>query len=169
MRRSFLAAAAVLLVAAPASAQTDPRMLGPRTLTPNHVLCTDMPVPARPVPTLFVAGGPPAAGRAGGGPGGGGGGPPGPAGGRGGGGGAPPPTADLRRWILAPLANPPEAAKSRGRIVCTCLNVSESDIAAAIAGGAGFDDLQAKLRCGTTCGSCVPQIRRLVAAGRRAA
>ena len=69
MRRSFLAAAAVLLVAAPASAQTDPRMLGPRTLTPNHVLCTDMPVPARPVPTLFVAGGPPAAGRVAGAPG----------------------------------------------------------------------------------------------------
>ncbi|KON80957.1 molybdopterin-dependent oxidoreductase [Azoarcus sp. PA01] len=75
------------------------------------------------------------------------------------------PTADLRRWILAPLANPPAAAKSRGRIVCTCLNVAESDIAAAIAGGDGFDVLQAKLKCGTSCGSCVPEIKRLVAAG----
>lgn len=63
MRRSLLAAAAVLLVAASSSAQTDPRMLGPRTLTPNHVLCTDMPVPVRPVPTLFVAGGHTADGR----------------------------------------------------------------------------------------------------------
>ncbi|HQZ81136.1 MAG TPA: molybdopterin-dependent oxidoreductase [Steroidobacteraceae bacterium] len=79
------------------------------------------------------------------------------------------PTADLRRWILAPLANPPEAAKSRGRIICTCLNVSESELAATIADGASFDDLQAKLGCGTNCGSCVPQIRRLVAAGQRAA
>jgi len=79
------------------------------------------------------------------------------------------PTADLRRWILAPMANPPTAAKSRGRIVCTCLNVAESDIAAAIAGGDGFDVLQAKLQCGTSCGSCVPEIKRLVAAGRSVA
>ncbi|WP_246265153.1 nitrate reductase [Aromatoleum diolicum] len=79
------------------------------------------------------------------------------------------PTAELRRWILAPLANPPAAAKSRGRIVCNCLNVAESDIAAAIGGGAGFDELQATLKCGTTCGSCVPEIKRLVAAGRSAA
>ncbi|WP_407279800.1 molybdopterin-dependent oxidoreductase [Aromatoleum evansii] len=79
------------------------------------------------------------------------------------------PTAELRRWILAPLASPPAAAKSRGRIVCNCLNVSESDIAAAIAGGAGFDALQDKLKCGTSCGSCVPEIRRMVAAGRTAA
>ena len=79
------------------------------------------------------------------------------------------PTAELRRWILAPLASPPAAAKSRGRIVCNCLNVSESDIVAAIAGGAGFDALQEKLKCGTSCGSCVPEIRRMVAAGRSAA
>ncbi|NMF97427.1 molybdopterin-dependent oxidoreductase [Aromatoleum toluolicum] len=79
------------------------------------------------------------------------------------------PTAELRRWILAPLSSPPAAAKSRGRIVCNCLNVSESDIAAAIGGGAGFADLQEKLKCGTSCGSCVPEIKRLVAAGRRAA
>jgi len=79
------------------------------------------------------------------------------------------PTADLRRWILAPLATPPAAAKSRGRIVCNCLNVAESDITAAIAGGAGFDALQEKLKCGTSCGSCVPEIKRLVAAGRSAA
>jgi assimilatory nitrate reductase catalytic subunit len=79
------------------------------------------------------------------------------------------PTAALRRWILAPLANPPAAAKSRGRVVCNCLDVAERDLAAAIAGGAGFDELQATLKCGTSCGSCVPEIRRLVATGRSAA
>jgi assimilatory nitrate reductase catalytic subunit len=79
------------------------------------------------------------------------------------------PTAELRRWILAPLASPPAAAKSRGRIVCNCLNVAEQDIVAAIAGGDGFEALQEKLKCGTSCGSCVPEIKRLVAAGKQAA
>lgn len=78
-------------------------------------------------------------------------------------------TAELRRWLLAPLSAPPAAAKGRGRVICNCLNVAESDIAAAIAGGDDFDALQEKLKCGTSCGSCVPEIRRMVAAGRSAA
>jgi len=73
------------------------------------------------------------------------------------------PTTDLRRWILAPLASPPAGATPRGRILCNCLDVSQRDIEAAVAGGAGFDALQAKLGCGTGCGACVPEIRRLVA------
>lgn len=75
----------------------------------------------------------------------------------------------LRPWLLAPLATPPAGGGGRGRVVCNCLNVSESDIAAAIAEGAGvrdFDALQARLRCGTSCGSCVPEIRRMLAEGR---
>jgi assimilatory nitrate reductase catalytic subunit len=79
------------------------------------------------------------------------------------------PTAELRRWLLAPLAAPPAAARSRGRILCNCLNVAENDIVAAIADGAGLAALQTKLKCGTSCGSCVPEIRRLVEAGRSAA
>jgi assimilatory nitrate reductase catalytic subunit len=80
------------------------------------------------------------------------------------------PAADLRRWLFAPfapLAQAP-AAGSRGRIVCNCLNVSENDIQAAIAGGDDFEALQAKLKCGTSCGSCVPEIKRMVAMGRAA-
>ncbi|HJW03378.1 MAG TPA: molybdopterin-dependent oxidoreductase [Azospira sp.] len=79
------------------------------------------------------------------------------------------PTAELRRWVFAPLAQPPAAAHSRGRIVCNCLNVSENDIAAALAGGADFATLQEKLKCGTSCGSCVPEIKRMVATGVTAA
>ncbi|HAF53727.1 MAG TPA: nitrate reductase [Thauera sp.] len=71
-------------------------------------------------------------------------------------------TTALRRWLLAPLAAPPEAARGRGRIVCNCLNVAESDIRAAIAGGEGFDAMQQRLKCGTSCGSCVPEIRRMI-------
>lgn len=72
------------------------------------------------------------------------------------------PTTELRRWLLAPLAAPPEAARGRGRIVCNCLNVAESDIRAAIDAGEGFDALQQRLKCGTSCGSCVPEIRRMI-------
>jgi assimilatory nitrate reductase catalytic subunit len=79
------------------------------------------------------------------------------------------PTAELRRWLLAPLAAPPAAAQGRGRVVCNCLDVAERDIVAAIAAGDGFDELQQKLKCGTSCGSCVPEIKRLLAAGRSAA
>ena len=79
------------------------------------------------------------------------------------------PTADLRRWLFAPLATPPVAAKSRGRIICNCLDVAEPDIAHAIAGGADLDALQTTLRCGTSCGSCVPELKRMLDAGRQAA
>ncbi|WP_281051707.1 nitrate reductase [Thauera sp. GDN1] len=73
-------------------------------------------------------------------------------------------TADLRPWLLAPLAAPPAAARGRGRIICNCLNVAESDIRAAIAGGEDFDAMQRRLKCGTSCGSCVPEIRRMISA-----
>jgi assimilatory nitrate reductase catalytic subunit len=73
-------------------------------------------------------------------------------------------TTELRRWLLAPLAAPPEGAGGRGRIVCNCLDVAESDIRTAIAGGESFDAMQQRLKCGTSCGSCVPEIRRLIIA-----
>lgn len=79
------------------------------------------------------------------------------------------PTAELRRWLFAPLATPPAAACSRGRILCNCENVAETDILAAIRAGSDLEALQTGLKCGTACGSCVPEIRRMIAAGRAAA
>jgi assimilatory nitrate reductase catalytic subunit len=79
------------------------------------------------------------------------------------------PVGDLRRLLLAPLAAPPLMAPARGRIVCNCLDVAEGEVIAAVASGAGLGQLQERLRCGTECGSCVPELRRLVAAGRAAA
>ncbi len=69
----------------------------------------------------------------------------------------------LRPWLLAPLAAPPSGSASRGRIVCNCLNVSEAEITARIAAGADLAGLQAALKCGTECGSCVPEIKRMQA------
>jgi assimilatory nitrate reductase catalytic subunit len=76
---------------------------------------------------------------------------------------------ELRRWIFAPLAAAPAAAKTRGRIICNCLDVAEQDIATAIAAGATLELLRTNLKCGTSCGSCLPELRRMLAAGARAA
>ncbi len=70
----------------------------------------------------------------------------------------------VRRWVLAPVSAPPAGQVSRGRIVCNCLDVSEREILAVLAEGSTPAELQQKLRCGTECGSCVPELRRLAAA-----
>jgi len=69
---------------------------------------------------------------------------------------------ELRRWALAPLSAPPAGQHSRGKIICTCLDVAENDIIDTIQLGADLITLQSKLKCGTECGSCVPELRRLV-------
>ncbi|RHW20942.1 nitrate reductase [Pseudomonas jilinensis] len=75
--------------------------------------------------------------------------------------------ADLRRWFLAPLSSPPGgAAVSSDKTLCNCMNVSQSQIEAGIARGLDLDGLKAELGCGTQCGSCVPEVKRLI--GRRA-
>ncbi|MCQ9373486.1 molybdopterin-dependent oxidoreductase [Methyloversatilis sp. XJ19-13] len=79
------------------------------------------------------------------------------------------PTTDLRRWLFAPLGTPPVATATRGRIVCNCLDVAEPDIARAIDAGADLLSLQQSLRCGTSCGSCVPELKRMLEARRQAA
>lgn len=73
-------------------------------------------------------------------------------------------TDELRRWALAPLSAPPTGQKSRGKIVCNCFDVSENEIIETCEAGADFQTLQAKLQCGTNCGSCVPELKRLVRA-----
>ena len=77
--------------------------------------------------------------------------------------------ASLRAWMLAPVARPPAGGAGRGRVVCNCLNVAEPDIVAAIAAGADLAALQSNLKCGTECGSCVPELKRLIASSRVAA
>ena len=76
---------------------------------------------------------------------------------------------EVRSWLLAPVAQPPAGKTGRGHIVCNCLNVAESDIVTAIAAGADLAALQTTLKCGTECGSCVPELKRLIASSRVAA
>lgn len=71
---------------------------------------------------------------------------------------------DLRRWLLAPLsAAPGQAGAAADKTLCNCLNVSQSRIQAGIDKGLDLDGLKGQLQCGTACGSCVPEIKRLLA------
>ncbi|MGQ0443010.1 MAG: nitrate reductase [Methylophilaceae bacterium] len=69
---------------------------------------------------------------------------------------------ELRRWALAPLASPPNGQHGRGKIICNCLDVAENDILETIQMGADLPTLQNKLKCGTECGSCLPELKKLV-------
>jgi assimilatory nitrate reductase catalytic subunit len=67
----------------------------------------------------------------------------------------------MRAWILAPVAAPPRGSFNRGAIVCNCFDVSTAEINSALAAGADLAQLQSDLKCGTECGSCVPELKRM--------
>ncbi|MDN0082762.1 molybdopterin-dependent oxidoreductase [Crenobacter sp. SG2305] len=52
----------------------------------------------------------------------------------------------------------------RERIVCNCKQVGEAQIRAVLERGADLNELKATLGCGSVCGSCVPELKRLCAA-----
>lgn len=61
------------------------------------------------------------------------------------------------------LAGIDPTAEDIGHMVCTCWEVGEKQINAAIASGAcNVDMLGKQLRCGTQCGSCIPELRQLL-------
>ena len=64
-----------------------------------------------------------------------------------------------RRTLLSGRA----AGASAGPVVCACHGVGVDTIAAAIAGGAGsVEAVGAACKAGTNCGSCIPEIRKLL-------
>ena len=70
------------------------------------------------------------------------------------------------RALLAPGALAGKSATPRSPQVCTCFNVSEDAIRAELQtcpGNTGerLAHLQATLKCGTNCGSCLPALRNL--------
>jgi assimilatory nitrate reductase catalytic subunit len=71
------------------------------------------------------------------------------------------------RMLLVPGAKPPVAVQSRGKQVCTCFNVTDADITTQLSQCKGNEDqrlvqLQGVLKCGTNCGSCLPEVKRMV-------
>ncbi|MDD2948363.1 MAG: molybdopterin-dependent oxidoreductase [Rugosibacter sp.] len=79
------------------------------------------------------------------------------------------PVGELRRWLFAPSAKPPLAMAPVGRTVCNCFGVSETQINALYSQGADLEAVQAQLKCGTSCGSCLPELRRMGAVANVAA
>jgi assimilatory nitrate reductase catalytic subunit len=76
--------------------------------------------------------------------------------------------ATLGRLLLMPSNKPPQNFKSRGRIVCNCFNVAETEISDALMTMPGAPDarlqaLQQRLKCGSNCGSCVPELKKIIA------
>ncbi|MBU2118847.1 MAG: molybdopterin-dependent oxidoreductase [Gammaproteobacteria bacterium] len=79
------------------------------------------------------------------------------------------PAQTYGRLLLVPGAKAPVAVQSRGKSVCTCFNVTDAAITAELTHCHGTDNdrlaqLQGKLRCGTNCGSCLPELKRMVRA-----
>jgi len=71
---------------------------------------------------------------------------------------------ELRPYLLAP-GGPVNKEDARGAIVCACNNVGELELKVAIKDGAdSLDAIKACTMAGTGCGSCVPEIKRLLSA-----
>lgn len=82
--------------------------------------------------------------------------------------------AAFGRALLQGGARPPVAMPAQSRQVCSCFDVRETQIGAVLDRCTGGIDtkvaqLQAELRCGTNCGSCLPELRRIVRLREQAA
>ncbi|TAG70496.1 MAG: hypothetical protein EAZ24_13765 [Burkholderiales bacterium] len=84
---------------------------------------------------------------------------------------------ELRQRLLAGSATAPDGFTARGKIVCNCFNVSEREIVefyssndlAMMNAANKLSALQSTLKCGTNCGSCLPELRTLVSSATAAA
>ncbi len=77
------------------------------------------------------------------------------------------PAQTYGRLLLSPGAKAPVAVEARGGLVCTCLNVTDTAIKDYLVTAQGSEPerlagLQSALKCGTNCGSCLPEIKRMV-------
>jgi assimilatory nitrate reductase catalytic subunit len=69
--------------------------------------------------------------------------------------------APTRAGLLA--GTPPKGSRDVGRQVCACFGVGEAAIVEAIQSGcATAADIGSRLKAGTNCGSCLPEIKGLI-------
>lgn len=77
-------------------------------------------------------------------------------------------TESYGRRLLMTGQHPPVALKDSGQTVCTCVGVKDLAIADWLQANPGQEaaqlaGVQSHLKCGTQCGSCVPQLKRIIA------
>jgi assimilatory nitrate reductase catalytic subunit len=71
-------------------------------------------------------------------------------------------SSDERRMLLS--GKSADGLANAGPIVCACFGVGRNTICDTIAGGArSAAEIGAKLNAGTNCGSCIPELKRLIA------
>ncbi|MGJ8689177.1 MAG: nitrate reductase [Gammaproteobacteria bacterium] len=71
-------------------------------------------------------------------------------------------TLSSQTWRL--LDQRHSSSMTSQRIICSCFRVSQAEIESAIAQGANSAEaLGQQLRCGTNCGSCIPELKQLIA------
>jgi assimilatory nitrate reductase catalytic subunit len=72
-----------------------------------------------------------------------------------------PDNAEIRHALLS--GKPAGIAPDEGAIVCSCFSVGETAIVRAITDGChSVQTLGQQLRCGSNCGSCIPELRALL-------
>jgi assimilatory nitrate reductase catalytic subunit len=72
----------------------------------------------------------------------------------------------LSKWLLAPTPPSESASTNAGKTICTCYGVKERAIVDAMQSATGdaaarLFAAQIALHCGTNCGSCLPELKRL--------
>ncbi len=72
-------------------------------------------------------------------------------------------TEDQRRLLLS--GKSADGLTGNGPVVCACFGIGRTTICDAIASGAARSatDIGAQLKAGTNCGSCIPELKRLIA------
>jgi assimilatory nitrate reductase catalytic subunit len=71
-------------------------------------------------------------------------------------------TSEQRRALLS--GKSADGLVSTGPVVCACFGVGRTTICDAIAAGADSTGaIGAQLKAGTNCGSCIPELKRLIA------
>jgi assimilatory nitrate reductase catalytic subunit len=72
------------------------------------------------------------------------------------------PSDDQRRMLLSGRST--SGLANAGPVVCACFGVGRTTICDAISAGAGSaSQIGAQLKAGTNCGSCIPELKRLIA------
>ena len=76
----------------------------------------------------------------------------------------------LGRSLLMPVSKPPVEVKPRGKAVCNCFNISAdtmrqtlATLSPSINAQEALEALQNQTKCGTNCGSCMPEAKQIIA------